>query len=120
VRELVSNIIKKLGSSVFLKQLKNGNIAPAVAFMANVIKEYGAIKESIELFEVAHKEDPSNVSYVLNLVHTLEITLEYQKAHQIIVTFMKSNPNVKVGEFFKSDEFLKVLTLLLINRSLNQ
>ena len=73
-----------------------------------MIKEYGAIKESIQLFEVAFKEEPSNVSYCLNLVHTLEITLEYQKAIQIVIKFLKSNPNLKVGNFFTSNDFYKV------------
>lgn len=49
------------------------------------------------MYTDAHKENPSNPSYVLNLVHTLEVVFRYQEAFDIIVEFCKKNPKLSVG-----------------------
>lgn len=71
--------------------------APALAFMALVIKEYGAIDEAIQLYKDAHEDAPDSISYVLNLVHTLEVKLEYQQALEITREYLKRNPDKRVG-----------------------
>lgn len=54
-----------------LKQVPSS--APALAFLATIIKDYGAVDESVQLYKDASTLKPDNTSYVLNLVHGYEL-----------------------------------------------
>ena len=41
--------------------------------MATLIKDYGAVEESVALYYKALELCPEMTTYVLNLVHTLEV-----------------------------------------------
>jgi hypothetical protein len=54
-----------------LKQVPSS--APALAFLATIIKDYGAVDESAQLYKDAATLKSENTSYVLNLVHGYEL-----------------------------------------------
>eukprot|EP00899_Mesostigma_viride_P020166 jgi/Mesvir1/28150/Mv04715-RA.1 len=59
------------GVSMLYEEISGGN-APALAFIANVVKDHGGVDEAAVLFKQAVALEPNNASYVLNYVHTLE------------------------------------------------
>ncbi|OQS04843.1 hypothetical protein THRCLA_02951 [Thraustotheca clavata] len=71
--------------------------APAYAYLATMAKDHGAIDGCIKCFVQSVNMCPNNASYVLNLVHALEISLEYEKAYQCIVQFCQKNDKKAVG-----------------------
>jgi Flp pilus assembly protein TadD len=53
--------------------------SPAVAALASCIKDFGAIDEATQLYELALSLTPCKPSYVLNLIHLLEVGGLYNK-----------------------------------------
>ena len=52
--------------------------APALAFLASTIKDYGAVTESSELLRMCLDLKPESTAYVLNYVHVLEVENRYE------------------------------------------
>jgi tetratricopeptide (TPR) repeat protein len=52
--------------------------AQALAFLATVIKDYGAIEECIQVYERVVVLAPDSASYCLNLMHAYELQLKYE------------------------------------------
>jgi hypothetical protein len=74
-RACLSSIVKARGGlDVLYAELGDaGKSGPALAFMATLIKDYGAVEESVALYYKALELCPEMTTYVLNLVHTLEV-----------------------------------------------
>lgn len=53
--------------------------------------------ESISLYRRAVQSCPDNISYSLNLVHTLELEYDYEAALDEIRRFCRDNPDHEVG-----------------------
>merc|ERR1712166_506448 len=70
--------------------------APALAFLALVVKDYSAMDEAIMLYRKSCELRPESASYALNLVHTLEVGLRYEEAVDAVFTFCRANPQMKV------------------------
>jgi tetratricopeptide (TPR) repeat protein len=51
--------------------------AQALAFLATVIKDHGAIDECIQVYERVVELAPNSASYCLNLMHAYELQLKY-------------------------------------------
>jgi len=71
--------------------------ASAMAFLAMVVKEFGAIEAAIELYAEALAGEPSSSSHALNLVHVVELVPDYERVFSIIKKFCYENPNLSVG-----------------------
>ena len=57
-----------------VRELKSGpGLGSAYAFLAARIKDYGAIRPAIQLYERAVESDPDDPSIALNYMHTLEL-----------------------------------------------
>ena len=65
--------------------------ASAYALLATIAKDNGAIQTSIELMKLCVSINSTNVSYLLNLVHNLEINYDYTDAINLIIKFWKSS-----------------------------
>mmetsp|Transcript_187 Transcript_187/g.368 ORF Transcript_187/g.368 Transcript_187/m.368 type:complete len:770 (+) Transcript_187:70-2379(+) len=99
VRRQLSTLVKApQGCDLLLSELQEvPGSAPALAFLATVIKDFGAVHESIRLYEKTVLLAPSSPSYCLNLVHTLEVACNYRRALQVMTRFLKQNPDLSVG-----------------------
>ena len=84
--------------------------AAAYAFLATVIKDGGAVENSVELLRMASSVMPNNASYALNLVHGLEICNDYPGAFTEAREFLARSPNMRVGKAgFSCAQVLEVL-----------
>lgn len=99
VRKNLAKVIKG-GNGVKLveAELKEAtSIAPALVFLATVIKDHGAIEESTVLYKKGYEMQRENVSYCLSYVHSLELEHKYQLAFQQIQLFCAKNQGLAVG-----------------------
>jgi hypothetical protein len=98
-RKLISEIIQsKGGLNVLFSELGDaGQSGPALAFMATLIKDYGAVEESVSLYYKALDLSPTMTTYVLNLVHTLEVCNRYQEAMNLSIKYCKQHAAMTIG-----------------------
>jgi hypothetical protein len=86
-----------------LDQFKPGpEAATALAFVATLIKDYGAVDESVLLYHATVMMDPTN-SYVLNWIHTLELNVRYDECLERTRAFLAAHPDRSVGGVSCSD-----------------
>ena len=72
-----------------VRELKTGTgLGSAYAFLAARIKDYGAIKAALQLYEKAVTIDAEDPSIALNYVHTMELLPKTDEIVQFIRTFM--------------------------------
>ena len=103
-KELLSDIVAEKGVQILIDHISQGNkltpaMAPGVAWMALIVKEFSCITEAVELYKLSLELAPDNISYLLNLIHTLEIDVRYADALREVKSFCEKNPNCKSGDF---------------------
>jgi len=108
-KELLCEVVSKHGTVELYNQIsKDGNLvpamSPALAWIAQILKEYSCISESVIMYKKALELVPTNVSYLLNLIHTLEIDARHAEALKEVRDFCARNRNLKYGDF--TTEFL--------------
>lgn len=69
----------------------------AYAFIATILKDFGALEPCVRCFQQARLSDPSSASYVLNLSHALEVGHQYERAYDVLVEFLQANTWASVG-----------------------
>ena len=69
----------------------------ALAFLATVVKDHSGADEAIDIYEQVTRLSPSVASYALNLVHCIELNLDYPKALGALHAFLSANPTRSVG-----------------------
>ncbi|BBM97340.1 hypothetical protein MPTK1_1g04980 [Marchantia polymorpha subsp. ruderalis] len=94
-KKIRRSLSKALKRQQGLESLKNelapeAMAAPALAFIASCVKEYGAISEAVELYEMASTMSPSTPGYFLSLIHLYEVTYEYHKGLEKAVTSFRN------------------------------
>ena len=86
------------GLAELFSQLPNHkNAASALAFLGTTAKDEGALSAAEALYRQAGSLVPTSASYVLNLVHILEIVGDKERALEAATCFLKQNPDVSVG-----------------------
>lgn len=87
VKEKFAEICKMPNGMEVLKQVAGPVIgdSAALVFLGNCLRDYSAIEESLELFQMALDVQPNNPSIALIYVHTLEVV----ERHEDIVKFYK-------------------------------
>ncbi|EGC37627.1 hypothetical protein DICPUDRAFT_76739 [Dictyostelium purpureum] len=111
-QEKISDLIKILGVDTILSGFNPGSVTPQLmAFLSNYVKEFGAIKESMELIRRSSMKEPSYVPYRLSLIHTLEITQQYGQAIELAMDFLRKNRNLGLTQFpdVNNETFLAIL-----------
>jgi hypothetical protein len=75
LRSWLAEAVKRGGVAAVTEEIKPdvAASAPALAFLALIVKDYSAIDEAVALYQLSLDLVPSSVSYALNLVHTLEV-----------------------------------------------
>ena len=79
------------------------SIPASISFLAQTLKEHSGIAPAIALYHRALRLTPKvsirEVAHLtLSLIHTLEIAYEYQRAFDIIRSFIASNVTMKIGD----------------------
>jgi hypothetical protein len=99
VREAFSSVLQTEGAmKVLQKDLQEGETAaPAYAFLASIVKDYGGVDAATELYSIATRILPSNTNSMLSYVHTLELSCKYETAIEQIYNFAAQNPDVRAG-----------------------
>ncbi|GMF19376.1 unnamed protein product [Phytophthora lilii] len=69
----------------------------AYAFIATILKDYGAVQKSIVCFQQAQISDPQSASYALNHAHALEACCRYIEAYDVLISFFRNNQTLGVG-----------------------
>lgn len=89
VKEALADAVRQSGVRPLLEDLPETRetSAAGLAFVASVLKENGAVEEALELYRVALRLRPTNVTYALNLVHAIEITLRLDEALRVAWDF---------------------------------
>ncbi|KAL6069372.1 Tetratricopeptide repeat [Balamuthia mandrillaris] len=94
VRAELGKLAKKEGAEMLLLEVGQVKSATAFAFLASIIKEHGAVEESVELYKAAHDLEPSSPTFALNLVHVLEVCNRYDDAYLLIKDFLRRNKDL--------------------------
>ncbi|CAK9882664.1 unnamed protein product [Sphagnum jensenii] len=105
VRSHITSALQQPQGMDILKQqlsLEPAN-SPAVAALASCIKDFGAIDEATQLYELALSLTPYKPSYVLNLIHLLEVSNKYLSALDKATAFCHNLPDFHVGGLQLSD-----------------
>ncbi|KAF1784692.1 Tetratricopeptide repeat [Phytophthora cactorum] len=89
-RAVKKTLVSFLKDADWMERLKNavrlsGPSAGAVyAFIATILKDFGAVEKAISCFQLAQDGDPQNASYALNHAHALETCCRYAEAYNTI------------------------------------
>ena len=67
-------------------------------YLANQAKERSVVGVAVELYRIALKIDPNRSNYILNHVHTLELTWDLELALREISQWLAAQPEKRVGE----------------------
>eukprot|EP00850_Spirogloea_muscicola_P010195 SM000059S18672 [mRNA] locus=s59:358069:363417:+ [translate_table: standard] len=81
----------------YLMDVENEQSAPVILYIANTIKEQGAVAEAVELMTRATSLKPKSASYSLNLIHTLEICNRLEDALQEALRFLQLQETMVLG-----------------------
>ena len=105
-RELIGAVVRGPGGLQALCQelgdaVKSG---PALAFVATMVKDQGAVEQSVALYYMAVEAAPTMTTYWLNLVHTLEVCNRYQEAFDLCLRFCREHPGLTVGGRYTNAE----------------
>lgn len=71
--------------------------ASALAFVATVVKEHSGIEPAIALYVDCVKHAPENASYALNLLHLLELKMQFGEALTVFREYCERNPTKSIG-----------------------
>ena len=97
-REVAKLISWPGGMDVFRNQMRETwESSESMMFMADILRESGAIRQALELVEHAGQLSPCDPGICLYLVHTYEILNEYNKAFQVACSFIKRNDALKIA-----------------------
>lgn len=99
--------------NALITELVDGKgVASAYAFLGNKIKDFGAVGPAITLYKKALELEPSNPSFALNYIHTLELNLKYNEIFEYAIKFLResgkilneyldySEVHIKINEYF--------------------
>ncbi|TMW60256.1 hypothetical protein Poli38472_000298 [Pythium oligandrum] len=83
--------------------------AVAYAYVATILKDFGAIDVAVLCFRQALQIVPTSATYALNLAHALEACNRYEEAYNALVRFFQSNRGLSVGGVANAGEVVDAL-----------
>ena len=92
-KELLSKLVRHEGGMDALKGQLNlaWENAPAVVFIADILREFGSLEETSQLLRHALNLQPNNIDVALLLAHVCENMMNYQMGLQVLLDFYKGN-----------------------------
>lgn len=99
IRRQVGKLISQPGGmGVFKYQLREcWDATDSMMYMADILREAGAIKKALELVNRARQLSPLDPSICLYLLHTYEMLNEHNKAFLEARAFLEGNHCLKIG-----------------------
>mmetsp|Transcript_18834 Transcript_18834/g.31491 ORF Transcript_18834/g.31491 Transcript_18834/m.31491 type:complete len:731 (+) Transcript_18834:36-2228(+) len=99
IRRLLARSLKASGALALLaEQLPaQPSSAAALAFLATIVKDHSGVEQGIELYKQTCAVAPENTSYALNYCHTIELSLDYARAIEVVRMHCLANPDRSVG-----------------------
>ncbi|KAF4319574.1 hypothetical protein JM18_005775 [Phytophthora kernoviae] len=79
----------------------------AYAYIATILKDFGAIEKSIMCFHQAQLSAPHSASYALSHAHALEVSTRYGEAYDVLASFFRQNRVLSVGSILEAVEKCK-------------
>jgi len=79
------------------------------AFLGYITKTHSCISSSIRLYQLALEAYSTSANSALNLTHLYEISVDYNRCIQTIISFCKSNPTMKLGPHVSCNDILEIL-----------
>eukprot|EP01064_Diplonema_japonicum_P014133 TRINITY_DN2166_c0_g1_i1.p1 TRINITY_DN2166_c0_g1~~TRINITY_DN2166_c0_g1_i1.p1 ORF type:complete len:848 (+),score=191.20 TRINITY_DN2166_c0_g1_i1:2332-4875(+) len=122
VKEAFGTVMRKVPNSAeILKEVvpvkADEGGASALGFLSTVMKDNGAVEQSIKILEECRDMCPSTPTYTLNLVHSMSVLGQYWEGLETINAFFKRCPDLGVktkdGHSVKCSEFIPVLSEVL-------
>jgi tetratricopeptide (TPR) repeat protein len=116
--EFSASISRPGGFDVLMGQLQFGEqVVPALALLANVTKDCGALSVCIKLQAklVEYRPDVSN--FALNLIHLYENMADPRHAFEAIIVFLRRNPSAATNSGLTCGQVLKVVESIVLPRS---
>eukprot|EP00947_MAST-08B_sp_MAST-8B-sp1_P000931 g931.t1 len=108
-RKALTEVVVTHGVERLLRQFTPGPAAAsALAFVATLIKDFGACRESADIYAATVDMHPTN-SYVLNFIHTLELEARYDECVSRLRLFFAAHPERSVGGVVCCADFAAVL-----------
>ncbi|KAN0030379.1 hypothetical protein ACTA71_010144 [Dictyostelium dimigraforme] len=99
-QEKISDLIKLLGVDAIVGGFNSHAVTPQLmAFLSNYVKEFGAVKESIELIKRSSLKEPNHTLYRLSLIHALEVTQDYGTAIEFALDFLRNNKQRGLSQY---------------------
>ncbi|KAG1688505.1 hypothetical protein DVH05_003596 [Phytophthora capsici] len=101
VKKTIVTFLKEPGSMHRLQQAippNSPSAGAAYAFIATILKDFGAVEKSILCFQQAQHSDPRSPSYALNHAHVLEVCCRYDEAYDVLASFFRENKTLSVGK----------------------
>ncbi|KAK5575602.1 hypothetical protein RB653_006735 [Dictyostelium firmibasis] len=99
-QEKISDLIKLLGVDAIVGGFNAHAVTPQLmAFLSNYVKEFGAVKESIELIKRSSLKEPNHTLYRLSLIHSLEVTQDYGTAIEHSMDFLRNNKERGLSQY---------------------
>lgn len=92
-RLAVDILTNREGFQEFIRQFPPAmpESAEVYAFLGTLVKEMSAMDTSVSLYQIATRLQPENPSYMLNLVHVLEIKQSFDEGLDLLRTFYTKN-----------------------------
>ncbi|RLN15187.1 hypothetical protein BBJ28_00009020 [Nothophytophthora sp. Chile5] len=100
VKKALVALLKGPGAMERLQQAvpaRSPSSGAAYAFIATILKDFGAMEKSLVCFRMAQLSDPHSASYALNHAHALEVSLRYAEAYDVLALFLSGNSMLSVG-----------------------
>lgn len=113
VRKELANLMSSPGGmGVFEDQLSEvWRTSESLMFIADILREWGALKETLQLVLRAYELSPHDPGICLYLVHTYEILSKHNEAFLEARSFLIRNGNLQIGRVSCS-YFIPVLQLI--------
>ncbi|KAG7383172.1 hypothetical protein PHYPSEUDO_003959 [Phytophthora pseudosyringae] len=99
-KKILVSLLKDPGSIELLKSAVppcGPSAGAAYAFIATILKDFGAMENAIACFQQAQISDSQSASYALNHAHVLEACCRYAEAYDVLVSFFCENQTLSVG-----------------------
>lgn len=99
LKEHFATVMQNKEAFAFFREQMDPAVAPEqfYSYIASGVKEFGAVELSSNLYRACLEFKPNHPTYVLNLVHNLEVQNEYQEAYRLLKEHIWHQRNAFVG-----------------------
>lgn len=99
LKERFASVMQNKEAFAFFREQMDAAVLPEqfYSFIASGVKEFGAVQLSSDLYRACLEFKPNHPTFVLNLVHNLEVQNEHQEAYALLKEHVWHQRNSHVG-----------------------